>query len=50
MSFNASWIVNSDKGGLHLMVNSEESKTALLLYIAPPPFRPDTPQIPDARF
>ena len=25
MSFNASWIVNSDEGGLHLMVKTNES-------------------------
>ena len=49
MSLISSWIVNSDEGGLHLMVNSEESKTSLLLYIAPPPSRPYTQQIPVAR-
>ena len=49
MSMISSGIVNSDEGGLHLNVNSDESKTSLLLYIAPPPFRPDTPQIPVSR-
>lgn len=49
MSLISSGIVNSDEGGLHLNVNSDESKTSLLLYIAPPPFRPDTPQIPVSR-
>ena len=49
MSFNASWIVKSDEGSFHLMVKTDESWTALLQYIAPPPSRPDTPQIPDVR-
>ena len=44
MSFNASWIVKSDEGSFHLMVKTDENKTSLLLYIAPPLSRPDTQQ------
>ena len=49
MSLNSSGIVNSNEGGLHLMVRTDESWTALSLYIAPPPSRHDTQQIPVAR-
>ena len=49
MSLISSGVVNSDEGSFHLMVKTDESWTALLQYIAPPPSRPDTPQIPDVR-
>ena len=46
MSLISSGVVNSDEGSFHLMVKTDESWTALLPYIAPPPSRHDTQQIP----